>query len=496
MKVQQNFNRNLDVQLGSKTAKNKPAFRSAVYLPKNYTKIRSLSDYIYKNSKGSRKVLLSMYKNSGEMLNNWITFLGTAAVAPIFIAFNPISKEDKDSKTYTALRQPISGGITIATQFFVMSNFNKMLDRHATLFGIDEIDLSSKPPKSVLLPGLKRQYKNYVAESIKKNLVPLNKKEWINNEVRKIQDDAFYNTLKSLRATMDDSQLKLEDLIKIDVLNEKRNECFKNVLKESFNFNQDAVDAIPDYDSFVKKVGKKICKVRALDFHSVIDKIDAKAMEMAKEDMSHCINLEANVKLKTSLIRQELLNKLRTSISKNKKLSTYQDRFKYQELTKQQKKEYTELLKELKLRIYNQKLDALKPEYDKISQIPSDKLTDEQIITKQVYEKLKARSHNPIDELKDHGNTLEKAIRSVKIKKYLINKINKSEAKFKGFKDRAGVIVGLLILPVTCGILNWAYPRIMEKLFPKLSAAKAASKAKKWGMETPADSDKISGGDK
>ena len=459
MKVQPNLNSKLATQFTT-AAKSRPAFKS-VYSPKNYTKIRSLSDYIYENSKGPRKILLSMYKNSGEMLNNWITFFGTAAVAPIFIAFNPISKEDKNSKEYTALRQPISGGITIATQFFVMSNFNKMLDRHAALFGIDEIDLSAKPPKSVLIPKLKLEYRNYAADCAVKGVVPVAKKEWINSQVRKIQDDAFYNTLDTLRKTMDVSKLKLEDLVKIETLNEKRNECFKNVLKEVFNFNQEAIDALPDYDTFRKKSGKKICKIRELDYNAVLDKIDSRAMELAKEDMQHCINVESKVKLKTSLIRRDLINELKKEISKDKKLLRYQNLANLNELTEKKKKDYQSLIKKIKSNLYQKKMESLRAEYETLLKIPEEKLTDEQFIQKQVYEKLKSRSHNLINELKDHGETLDSAIRRVKIKKYLINKINRSEAKFKGFKDKACIIVGLLILPATYGILNWAYPIIM-----------------------------------
>ncbi len=477
MKVQTNFNSQLRTKYNP-GVKAKPAFR-AVYSPKNYTKIRSLSDYIYENSKGPRKILLAMYKNSGEMLNNWVTFFGTAAVAPIFIAFNPISKEDKNSKEYTALRQPISGAITILTQFLVMSNFNKMLDRHAALFGIDEIDLAAKPPKTVLIPKLKHQYREYAAACTVNGTVPLKKKDWINARVREIQDKAFYKTLDSLRDTMDDSKLKLEDLVKLDALNEKRNSCYKDVLKDEFGFKQEALDVLPDYDTFRKKFAKKICKVRELDFNAVFDKIDARAMELAKADMEHCIDLESKVKLQTSIVRNELLKKLKNAINNDAELLKYDNLVKNGEASEFQKQEFKNLKKKLKSELYQNMLDELKPDYDKIIQIPEDKLTDEQIIKKDVYEKLKSRAHNPIDELKDHGLTLESARKRVKIKKYLINKINRSEAKFKGFKDRAGVIVGLLILPATCGILNWAYPRIMEKLFPKLSAAKAASKEEK-----------------
>ena len=65
----------------------------------------------------------------------------------------------------------------------------------------------------------------------------------------------------------------------------------------------------------------------------------------------------------------------------------------------------------------------------------------------------------------------------MKIKKWLINRINYSETKLKVWKDRSGLVVGLLILPITCTILNWTYPKIMKKLFPRLSEVKEAKKA-------------------
>ena len=43
-----------------------------------------------------------------------------------------------------------------------------------------------------------------------------------------------------------------------------------------------------------------------------------------------------------------------------------------------------------------------------------------------------------------------------------------------------------MILPFTCGVLNWSYPRIMEKFFPELTEAKKASVKRKAEAENQA----------
>ena len=38
-----------------------------------------------------------------------------------------------------------------------------------------------------------------------------------------------------------------------------------------------------------------------------------------------------------------------------------------------------------------------------------------------------------------------------------------------------GIVISLLTLPFACGILNWSYPRIMEKIMPEVANKKKAS---------------------
>ena len=73
----------------------------------------------------------------------------------------------------------------------------------------------------------------------------------------------------------------------------------------------------------------------------------------------------------------------------------------------------------------------------------------------------------------ENRETLEQTIKDQKAKKWLTARINNSQKVMKNFKQISGLIVGLCILPITCGVLNWAYPRIMEEFFPKLAHAKS-----------------------
>lgn len=55
-------------------------------------------------------------KLTGEVPNIIINAIGTGFVAPIFIKYNFLSKTDEDTRTYSALRQPISAILSVAAQ--------------------------------------------------------------------------------------------------------------------------------------------------------------------------------------------------------------------------------------------------------------------------------------------------------------------------------------------------------------------------------------------
>jgi hypothetical protein len=67
-------------------------------------------------------------KCAGEKSSIIINAIGTGLLAPIVIAKNPLSKEDKETKTYSAMRQPLSAVIAIITQLAVNNKSDKIIN--------------------------------------------------------------------------------------------------------------------------------------------------------------------------------------------------------------------------------------------------------------------------------------------------------------------------------------------------------------------------------
>lgn len=254
--------------------------------------------------------------DNNEMTNNLITAVGTAGVAPIFIAFNPFTrKESKETKVYSAARQPISAVITLAFQYAVVNVFNDVLDNLATkgkLKGIG-INFDAEPRESVL------------TRQIKKEMPGINREELI-RQVKHRQDLAEKGMIKQL-------------------------------LDEGFN--------------------------------------------PADED----------------LIGGKAFNKA---------------------------------LKELK-----QGAQAKAPNL-------------EQLAKNLAIENVK----------KEIGDLAPDALKKARIEQYVKALVENSNISYKFFRNFSGAAISLAILPFSCGLLNWAYPRIMEKLMPEVAAAKKATKEK------------------
>lgn len=450
----------------------KMAFKSAgVYAPRCYREVRDLANAVYEHSKGSQRFLMWLYKLRGENLNNAITAIGTSAVAPFFIRYNVFSHEDKDSRTYSAWRQPISAGITLGGQLLVMSNYNAMLDRHAARAGVPEMDLRAKPPESVLKPLAQQEYKNYKAAAILKGEEYLPKGKWIEKRIQEMQDDAYYSRLRELRQTLDISKVPMREIVKPSAVNAKANEMFKSVLKDVYGFSDFDVDKFKDFNDFTKS-GKKLLKSKNLDMTIVQDSITNVAEDAAIADLEKVINFEAKVKYKTSQIFKEMSEQYNTNkLEIMKKHTAKMPKSNGKNLLQKIEQEIEQMAKN----IYDSKMESLKVQYDEIMKKLPEELTEADNVFILAYKKV--AKQGKFCNIKYHGQSLEDVIKSVKIKKWLNTQINLSEIQLKNWKDKSGLVVGLLILPITCTILNWAYPKIMNKLFPRLSEVKAAKKA-------------------
>ncbi len=67
-------------------------------------------------------------KAGGEKVANMVNAGGKMAIAPLIIALNPFSKEEKETKVYSACKHPIEAVLTIAIQILALNKVGKYID--------------------------------------------------------------------------------------------------------------------------------------------------------------------------------------------------------------------------------------------------------------------------------------------------------------------------------------------------------------------------------
>ncbi len=68
-------------------------------------------------------------KNGGEKVSNYVNAAGKAVIAPLIIMHNPFTHEDKDSRKWAAIKQPVEAVITIAMQIATLTMLYKGIDK-------------------------------------------------------------------------------------------------------------------------------------------------------------------------------------------------------------------------------------------------------------------------------------------------------------------------------------------------------------------------------
>ena len=346
------------------------------------------------------RALMYVGQNDGEILNTLVTAFGTAVIAPILIAGNPISKEDKETKWYSAMRQPISAVIAMIMQIGVANVYNGYMARCASRgeFG-PNMDLRAKPDGKWLKKIISVEDPN------------LSGKE-LSDEITLRQIKAEKIQLAKLRKEMQGKAINPDDLISIKAMSEAENELRA------------------EYESTYKEMmeGKKIRKgkdKRNQKRFIESNLFEKRIKERARQNVQKEIEFEAQVKFEIS--------KLKTKFAGRK--------------------------------------DAIDLA---IKRVKSDKKLNKDVIEKIVekLEKVKAyeaaNGKAAFSSLPNLGTTLEEITHNVKVKKLLKARTAAAQRFFKNFRNIGGLLVAMLTLPISCGILNWAYPRVMEKVMPKL----------------------------
>lgn len=478
-----------------------------------------------------KKAILRMKKLEwlkGEIGGILITALGTGAVAPIFIGFNPFVRPKKNAtpeeiedtantKKYTAMRQPISAALAILFQASILKYIDRFLDTRfnnpskARAFD-KELDQSYLNTETYIKRNVKQELKK---QGIKK---PSLFKSWFGH--KEVVDGQKV------------SQRTRYDILVNDMVDKIRNEQINNIADA---FKED--HRIYIGGELAEDGSVRLGRARNLDEKTVAELVNKQINEYQKD-------AEKLIKDKTKIT--EYIDKAETFINNENKLRKMFANNPWEEIKntndpKKLKELYgktTEMLENLLKNESNPKIKEIlnellgEPEdlraykvqrtlnrIDYIKDMCKDEEGVSRNFTRARYHKALIERNNVLHridnllescKIKDvakateasieaaikktircltfeKGNRLEEAVlrhtdtfsndpRVLKDKVYKdIVKRYKDLVKdsYKCWNQVSKIMVGVCItLPITCTALNWVYPRFMELFFPKLAGAK------------------------
>lgn len=422
----------------------------------------------------------------GEMGGILLTALGTGAVAPIFIGFNPFVKPKKDAtpeekkevthtKLYTAMRQPISAALAILFQASVQKYIDKGWDsivnnpEKAKFFRVN-LDQSELNTDTYIKSLAQKQMK---AENINQ---PSAFAALFNKDKR--TERAAYKA-QLTRTTEDITAKQLDTLAKYFEENGKikvgerflDNKTLAKLVNEQIN---DYIKDAQELKKTPEQISRYVDRAKILiDNETYIKELFSthEATEITKEFIQKETNPQIKVLLEEILALPEDLRANRMSrtlqrIESIKAMCDSKGGFTPENYRKALI-ERNDILEDRIVRLLDAKIkkpaeaneQTIKEAIENITQHLSFKSEDG--IAKSV--------------LKD-TDTFSSNITKLKSKIYKdVTKTYKNLIKnnYKSWNQVSKVFVGVFItLPITCTALNWIYPRFMELFFPKLAGVK------------------------
>ena len=386
-------------------------------------------------------------KNGDENFNILVNAVGTAAVAPFFIAYNPLSKTDENTKKYSALRQPVSAILAVVTQCGLVIPWNR---------GIDYLTNNGKLGQHFSLEGF--QDSKYLFRQLKKANPGKSKKE-IDALVKAKQAEQYgrlYSEfLESGTITVGKSKLAEQDVL--DILSETCDGIIKK--------NEDMLGRY-------KEGGEKYAnKMRRAEFLFGNHKTVEERLTEIKKGLANCSDQDAVTKYMKNLVKKskndgvvsEMLKIFEEDLAPKGNKDAIIEQInhilkkseEYQGLGDLNKVRETVIAA---IRNQSEELGVQQTHFKQIKQMIQDKKPISAILDLIKKEKI---TFNSKDLELDN-------IRTGVIDKF----IAKSSKRIKGLKAVTGLAVSLAIMPFTCCALNYLYPRFMDTFFPSLSKSK------------------------
>lgn len=391
------------------------------------------------------KVISHFSKFQGEVPNIIINALGTGLVAPIFIKYNFLSKTDEDTRTYSAWRQPVSAVLAVITQAGMITPFMHLVSKmnNNGEFCGPRYNTTAFPDEKHIQKQLKKENPNLT----KKELEDLAKRRY-NENIDGLVENAIKNN---------------------------------NIEYKMLNSNGHTTHTLPDEQvrGLLTSVAQKMQK-----------EVDETLKRYAKDKPEHKISRGEYLRTNNQQVRT-LLSEIEEQIKAGKPYSEINKGLKTRldnAISSNADPELRGIIDQLYKRLDNptllSEINHQREKCDKFSNCSSSNEVREVVLqnlqkrTDKLQEQRKAiselldgiKSGKTIGQLHDD---LGKVIKDNQFVYDVIQKhISNTKANIKGLNQIIGIGVSVAMLPLTCTLLNYLYPRFMDTFFPSLSDKK------------------------
>lgn len=417
----------------------------------------------------------------GEAGGILITAIGTGAVAPFPIAFNPFvkapkgaspeeKKELQKTKEYTAWRQPISAGLAILFQLSALKPIDMFLD---FLFNESKLAKNMDPHFSQVEINGKSYIERLAKKKIKAEQPSLKGKKYdelLEITKKEIEDSQVNNVAEKLQKTgkimIGDKSLdnkSLATLVNAQIDAYVNDAKALKIDNKGLAYYSEKAKMLMENEAHLKEIFKDVPNDKAKITDFVKNLYD-------KEQNSDVKTLLKEILDKPSDIQYHRIERSLSRIERIKDMcdGQYSHEKYFDAMSKR-----------------NYKLDNLITEFLRMK-IKDPKSASDAKITETIENVTKTCSFEKSDKLMNSilhdTNTFDFD------KAKLSNKVHKDIAKqykdfvrnhYKGLNQIFKIFIGVCItLPITCNVLNWVYPRFMNTFLPNLANAKKAQKAR------------------
>lgn len=408
------------------------------------------------------KIYQWLAKTTGEVQTQSINALFTATLAPIFIIHNPFVHKSKEDKKYLALRQPISAGIALTGGLGMTLGINHYMDAMYNEGYHKAIDLRIQPSKSYLKRKFRKQ-KEIKDFNEFKNAVHAERLDFFSKLISENPENIKFDE-KSKIITIKGKDI--QEGHKIRVPNFENEKELKEYLKENNFYNiklRNLMENRFGFEFYGEKDGVLNGKLKPDITKSKLS--ETNAMEFFRE---------------SGLIEPDKVNE----DDLRKMLSIHQQQRNVDVIEKEIFEEY-----HLKSGGGEKLLEVFGKTANRIAQmLVGEKIGKTDTITiGQCFHQLRYKQNDgSLQELMD--KPVAKALMELKgrfkgkldgfndkadledfSKNYLKKLAGRLEKNAKNYKNYTGIFFNLFTTAVTCTVLNYAYPRIVDKYWPELS---------------------------